>query len=107
MKGAIQMNPLKQKMVLKKLNQIQPEDLMKYAKEIDETLTPDQAQKAASLVNGKNINIFNPNERLELLKKISQITILHLFILITAKIMNQQNIFPFINHILNKIFTAR
>ena len=67
------MNPLKQKMVLKKLNQIQPEDLMKYAKEIDETLTPDQAQKAASLVNGKNINIFNPNERLELLKKISQI----------------------------------
>ena len=32
------MNPLKQKMVLKKLNQIQPEDLMKYAKEIDETL---------------------------------------------------------------------
>ena len=73
MKGAIQMNPLKQKMVLKKLNQIQPEDLMKYAKEIDETLTPDQAQKAASLVNGNNINIFNPNERLELLKKISQI----------------------------------
>ena len=68
------MNPLKQKMVLKKLNQIQPEDLMKYAKEIDETLTPDQAQKEASLVNGKNINIFNPNERLELLKKISQIT---------------------------------
>lgn len=67
------MNPLKQKMVLKKLNQIQPEDLMKYAKEIDETLTPDQAQKAASLVNGNNINIFNPNERLELLKKISQI----------------------------------
>ena len=74
MKGAIQMNPLKQKMVLKKLNQIQPEDLMKYAKDIDETLTPDQAQKAASLVNGNNINIFNPNERLELLKKISQIT---------------------------------
>ena len=68
------MNVLKQKMVLKKLNNIQPEELVKYAKEIDETLTLQQAQKISALVNGKNINIFHLQERLALLKNVSMIT---------------------------------
>lgn len=68
------MNIVKQRMVLKKLNAMQPEELIKYAGEIDETLTLPQAQKIAALVNGKNINIFNTKERLALLKNVSMIT---------------------------------
>lgn len=68
------MNLVKQKLVLKKLNSVQPEELVKYAKEIDETLTLQQAQKITALVHGKNINIFNTQERVALLKNVSMLT---------------------------------
>ena len=43
------MNTIKQKMVLKKLNNVQPEELIKYAKEIDETLTLSKHKKSPHL----------------------------------------------------------
>ncbi|MCP8967148.1 DUF2624 domain-containing protein [Ectobacillus ponti] len=63
-----------QQIVNKKLNNATPEDLLKLSSEHGIALTPAQAQKCAALIKGKNINIYNPAERVELIKQIAKVT---------------------------------
>ncbi|APH04361.1 DUF2624 domain-containing protein [Bacillus weihaiensis] len=63
-----------QKIVNQKLNNISAEELMQYANQFKVSIDKNQAMKVVKEMNGKNINIFNVNERKELLSKISAIT---------------------------------
>ncbi|MCG8397884.1 MULTISPECIES: DUF2624 domain-containing protein [Bacillus] len=63
-----------QKIILQRLNQVTAEDLLKYSKQYGISLTRTQAAEVANLMNGKNINIFNDQERLQLLKQVENIT---------------------------------
>ncbi|PRR93210.1 MULTISPECIES: DUF2624 domain-containing protein [unclassified Bacillus (in: firmicutes)] len=63
-----------QKIVLQRLNQITANDLLRYAKQYNVSLTSNQAAEVAKLMNGKNVNIFNDAERNRLLKQVETIT---------------------------------
>ncbi|MDM5156482.1 DUF2624 domain-containing protein [Bacillus sp. DX1.1] len=60
--------------VNKKLNHISTKELLKYSKEYEVPITTEQADKIVILMKGKNINIYDTQERLELLKKIAKVT---------------------------------
>ena len=47
---------------------------MKYSKEYDVPITTAQADHIVGLMKGKNINIYDNDERLALLKQIAQVT---------------------------------
>ncbi|CKF41090.1 Protein of uncharacterised function (DUF2624) [Streptococcus pneumoniae] len=47
---------------------------MKYSKEYDVPITTAQADQIVGLMKGKNINIYDNDERLALLKQIAQVT---------------------------------
>ena len=47
---------------------------MKYSKEYEVPITAAQADQIVVLIKGKNINIYDNNERLELLKQIAKVT---------------------------------
>ncbi len=47
-----------------------PKELLKYSKEYEIPITTEQADQIVLLMKGKNINIYNTDERLELLKKL-------------------------------------
>ena len=59
------MNLIKQ-IVNKKLNHISTKELLKYSKEYEVPITAAQADQIVLLMKGKNINIYDNNERLEL-----------------------------------------
>ena len=61
-------------MINHKLNRIQPHELMSLARQYNLTISADQAEKIAGLLYGKNINLFNPAERMQVLSQISAIT---------------------------------
>lgn len=63
-----------QQIVNKKLNHISTKELLKYSKEYEVAITTEQAEKIVTLLQGKNINIYDTKERLELLKKIAKVT---------------------------------
>ncbi|WP_307342928.1 DUF2624 domain-containing protein [Metabacillus malikii] len=63
-----------QKIVNQKLNNISVDELLQYANQFNVTITREQAKKVVTLLNGQNINIFNPNERKHLLSQIAQVT---------------------------------
>ncbi|MBO9129617.1 DUF2624 domain-containing protein [Bacillus sp. 165] len=63
-----------QQIVNKKLNNITVGELLKFSKDYQIPITVDQAQQVVSLIKGQNINIYNDAERLELIKKIAQVT---------------------------------
>ncbi len=67
------MNLIKQ-IVNKKLNHISTKELLKYSKEYEVSITTAQADQIVLLMKGKNINIYDNNERLELLKQIAKVT---------------------------------
>ncbi len=67
------MNLIKQ-LVNKKLNHISTKELLKYSKEYDVPITTAQADHIVGLMKGKNINIYDNDERLALLKQIAQVT---------------------------------
>ena len=58
----------------KKLNHISTKELQKYSKEYDVPITNAQADQIVGLMKGKNINIYDNDERLALLKQIAQVT---------------------------------
>ncbi|MFX3623808.1 MAG: DUF2624 domain-containing protein [Ectobacillus sp.] len=63
-----------QQIVNKKLNSITASELLKYSKQYQILITPEQAEQAAALMKGKNINIYNSDERLALIKEIAKVT---------------------------------
>ncbi len=67
------MNLIKQ-LVNKKLNHISTKELLKYSKEYNVPITTAQADQIVGLMKGKNINIYDNDERLALLKQIAQVT---------------------------------
>ncbi|MCM3735671.1 DUF2624 domain-containing protein [Bacillus cytotoxicus] len=63
-----------QQFVNKKINNMTPKELLKYSKEYEVPITSEQADKIATLIQGKQINIYNVQERLQLLKQIAKVT---------------------------------
>ncbi|MEH7224540.1 DUF2624 domain-containing protein [Bacillus sp. JJ1566] len=64
-----------QQIINQKLKTLTPEDLMKYGKQYDIYVSKAQASNVLKLIRKKkNINIFNPDEKNQLLKEIAQIT---------------------------------
>ncbi|MCY9091091.1 DUF2624 domain-containing protein [Bacillus mojavensis] len=63
-----------QRIILQRLNQATAEDLLKYSKQYGISLTKPQAIEVANLLYGKNVNIFNEQERTRLLKQVEYIT---------------------------------
>lgn len=63
-----------QKIINQKLNNISVEELMQYAKQFNISIGRAQAAEVVKTMNGKNINIFNVNERKKLLSQIASIT---------------------------------
>ncbi|MEN1934796.1 DUF2624 domain-containing protein [Paenibacillus sp. 102] len=60
--------------VNKKLNHMTAKELLKYSKEYAVSITTEQAEQIVPLLKGKNINIYDTGERLDLLKKIAKVT---------------------------------
>jgi hypothetical protein len=56
------------------LNRLTKKELLNYAKQYEVSINPAQAEKIVSLIQGKNINIFDSVERTKLLKEIAKIT---------------------------------
>lgn len=63
-----------QRIINQKLNNISVEELMQYAKQFNVSIGRAQAAEVVKTMHGQNINIFNQNERKQLLEKISTIT---------------------------------
>ncbi|MDA1474817.1 DUF2624 domain-containing protein [Bacillus changyiensis] len=63
-----------QKIVLQRLNQVTADEVLKYAEKYGIHVTKKQALEVEKLVNGKNINIFNENERIKLLRQVEAVT---------------------------------
>ncbi|HDX9577589.1 TPA: DUF2624 domain-containing protein [Bacillus pseudomycoides] len=63
-----------QQFVNKKINNMTSKELLKYSKEYEVPITSEQADKIATLIQGKQINIYNVQERLQLLKQIAIVT---------------------------------
>lgn len=63
-----------QQLINKKLNHITPKELLKYSKEYTVFITPEQAEQIATLIHGKNINIYDTDARVYLLKQIARVT---------------------------------
>lgn len=63
-----------QKIINQKLNNISVEELMQYANQFNISIERPQAAEVVKAMHGKNINIFNVNERKKLLAQIASIT---------------------------------
>jgi Protein of unknown function (DUF2624) len=63
-----------QAIVNKKINNISVEELLKLCQEHNITVTYTQAQQAVQVIRQKKVNIYDDNDRLELIHKIAQIT---------------------------------
>jgi len=63
-----------QTIINKKVNGITPKELLKLSQQYQVTITPDQANKIAVLMNGKNINIYDLTQRKQLLAQIANVT---------------------------------
>jgi uncharacterized HAD superfamily protein len=65
---------LYQKIINHKINSITTEELMDYAKDYEIHLTFDHANKIVKVIRGKKIDIFNAEQRKQLLIQIAKIT---------------------------------
>ncbi|ENQ3104215.1 Protein of unknown function [Bacillus sp. 491mf] len=63
-----------QQFVNKKINNMTSKELLKYSKEYEVPITSEQADKIVTLIQGKQINIYDIQERLQLLKQIATVT---------------------------------
>lgn len=57
-----------------KINTITTDELLKYAKQFNISVNRNQAQKIAEYLRGKQVNIFDSNERAILIKEIAKVT---------------------------------
>ncbi len=58
----------------KKMNSITVEELLSYSQQYQVAINRNQAKEIVKLIRGKNINLFDDNERHRLLKQVAQIT---------------------------------
>lgn len=63
-----------QKMINQKLNTLDADGLLQLAKQNSLSIDQIQAQAIVKIIRGKNINIFNDEERIRLLKRVAAIT---------------------------------
>ncbi|MEH7236043.1 DUF2624 domain-containing protein [Bacillus sp. JJ1562] len=64
-----------QQIINQKLKTLSPDDLVMYGKQYDIYVSKSQATNVLKLIRKKkNINIFNPDEKNQLLREIAQIT---------------------------------
>jgi len=64
-----------QQIVNQKLKTLTPNDLIKYGKQYDIHVTREQATSVLKLIRKRtHINIFNPDEKNQLLREIAQLT---------------------------------
>lgn len=56
-----------------KINTITGSELLKYARQFQLSISKEQAEKAASILRGRNINIFDKRERSKILKEMEKI----------------------------------
>lgn len=63
-----------QQIVNHKINHLTVKELLKYSKEYNISLTDEHAQQLISIIKEKNVNIYDTNERRELIKKVARIT---------------------------------
>ncbi|MFP7733153.1 DUF2624 domain-containing protein [Priestia aryabhattai] len=63
-----------QQIVNKKVNNITPKELLKYSKQYNIPLTDQQAQTLVSVIRQQPVNIYNLEERRNLIKQIAQVT---------------------------------
>ena len=64
---------LLQNVINHKINNITNEELLKYAKQYNISLTPQQATSIVANVKGKNINIFDDGQRSRLVKNLARL----------------------------------
>ncbi|PLR76979.1 DUF2624 domain-containing protein [Bacillus sp. V3-13] len=62
-----------QNIINHKINTISADELLKYAKQFQIKVSRQQAQKVATYLRGKQINIFNDAERTALIKEIAKV----------------------------------
>jgi hypothetical protein len=67
------MNPFIQQMINYKINNLSVSQLMSLANQYNVDLTQEQASQILHILRRQQINIFNDQERLQLLKKIERI----------------------------------
>ncbi|PGS55135.1 DUF2624 family protein [Bacillus sp. AFS041924] len=63
-----------QTLVNKKVNNITPKDLLKLSQQYQVYITPDQANKVAAILNGKNYNIYDAEHKKQILAQIENVT---------------------------------
>ncbi|AZB43648.1 DUF2624 domain-containing protein [Bacillus sp. FJAT-42376] len=63
-----------QKIINQKVNSITADELLQLAKQNQLSISPAQAAQIVKVIKGKNVNIFDENERRKLLATISAIT---------------------------------
>ena len=63
-----------QQFINKKINNMTSKELLKYSKEYEVPITSEQADTIVTLIQGKHINIYDVQERLQLLKQIAKVT---------------------------------
>lgn len=64
-----------QQIINQKLKTLTPGDLVKYGKQYEIYVTKEQAANVLKLIRSKkNINIFNPEEKNQLLREIARVT---------------------------------
>lgn len=63
-----------QKIINQKLNTLDADGLLQLAKQNSLSIDQIQAQAIVKIIRGKNINIFNDEERIRLLKRVAAIT---------------------------------
>ncbi len=64
---------LLQNVINHKINHISNDELLKYAKQYNISLTPQQTSNIVSNVKGKNINIFDDAQRSRLVKNLARV----------------------------------
>ncbi|QOR65553.1 DUF2624 domain-containing protein [Cytobacillus suaedae] len=58
----------------KKMNNITVDELLSYSQQYQIAINRNQAKEVVKLIRGKNINLFDDNERHRLLKQVARIT---------------------------------
>jgi len=56
-----------------KINTITTGELLNYAKQFQISITREKAEKIASILRGRNANIFNESDRVQIIKDIARI----------------------------------
>ena len=63
-----------QTLINKKVNSITPKDLLKLGQQYQVYITPEQANKVAGILNGKNYNIYDADQKKQILSQIANVT---------------------------------